>query len=421
MFHFSETIFTVIPGMPAEPLPGSSVIDVLPPLDPAAEPVDVPEVLSVEPAVEPSEDFGKPSDPASVEHEILSPPPFDHNLTDFPKLSTCDVCNRARLYGKRGKSKRVVNEDLDLAEPEAFGQQLACDHLIVFKSSRGKEHAVLIVQDRFSKVLQAYPTISREASQLASNLKHFVGLKSTSYTIVSSDAAGEILKAVIENNWLPESSVPSRFPHNSVLEREMRTFQEIARSLFLQAGFAARPQLWPQACSYVATAMSAFLKDSEGRTRWELAFGKEFLGPHYFLGQLGYVRTKDAGKFKFSPNAEPAIFVGWRLDFGMRYRGVLQFVLYSHLRENASSYPVSQFHDAEVYMPEDVTLPLASAAEAALKEPDDLRLTELHDIDALLMQCLFLLLIPKSSQKHVGFMSPMPGFSKLVPQKGEGL
>ena len=72
----------------------------------------------------------------------------------------------------------------------------------------------------------------------------------------------------------------------------MRTFQEIARSLLLQAGFAARPQLWPQACSYVATAMSAFLKDSEGRTCWELAFGTEFLGPHYLLGQLNFVRDK---------------------------------------------------------------------------------------------------------------------------------
>ena len=240
----------------------------------------------------------------------------------------------------------MVNEELDLSESDAFVQQLACDHLTVFRSSRGKEHAVLIVQDRFSKVLQAYPTMSREASQLASNLKHFVGLKSNSYTIVRSDAAGEILKAVIENNWLPEASVPARFPH--ILEREMRTFQEIARSLFLQAGFAARPQLWPQACSYVAVAMSAFLKDSEGKTRWELAFGREFRGPHYLLGQLSFVRTKDAGKFKFSPNAEPAIFVGWRLDFGMRYRGVLQFVLYSHLREDASSYPVSQFHNTEV-------------------------------------------------------------------------
>ena len=144
---------------------------------------------------------------------------FEHMLTHFPKLSTCDVCNRARLYSKRVKSRRVVDEELDLPEPEAFGQQLACDHLIVFKSARGKEHAVLIVQDRFSKVLQAYPTVSREAAQLAANLKHFVGLKSSSYTIVRSDAAGEILKAVIDSNWLPESSVPGRFPHNSVLER----------------------------------------------------------------------------------------------------------------------------------------------------------------------------------------------------------
>ena len=56
--------------------------------------------------------------------------------------------------------------------------------------------------------------------------------------------------------------------------------------------------------------MSAFLKDGEGKTRWEIAFAKEFLGPHCLLGQLGYVRTKDAGKFKFNANAEPAIFVG---------------------------------------------------------------------------------------------------------------
>ena len=176
---FFKNNFTVMPGMPADPLPKSSAIDVLPPLDPVVEPVEVPDILSVEPAVEPSKDSGMPSDPASVEHDILAPPPFDHNLTHFSKLSTCDVCNRARLYSKRAKSRRVVNEDLDLAEPEAFGQQLACDHLIVFKSSRGKEHAVLIVQDRFSKVLQAYPTISREVSQLASNLKHFVGLNQT--------------------------------------------------------------------------------------------------------------------------------------------------------------------------------------------------------------------------------------------------
>jgi hypothetical protein len=168
---FFRNNFTVIPGLPAEPIPEGGDADALSPPDLAAEPVVVPESSSVEPAVEPSSDPGMPSEPASVEHEILAPPPFDRKLTHFPKLSTFDFCNRARLYSKRVESRRVVNEELDLSEPDAFGQQLVCDHLIVFKSSKGKEHAVLIIQDRFSKVLQAYPAISREASQLASNFK----------------------------------------------------------------------------------------------------------------------------------------------------------------------------------------------------------------------------------------------------------
>ena len=94
--------------MPAEPIPRGGDIDVLSPPDLAAEPVAVPESSSVEPAVEPSLDPEMPSDPAPMEHEILAPPPFDHNLIHFPKLSTCDVCNRARLCSKRVKSRRVI-------------------------------------------------------------------------------------------------------------------------------------------------------------------------------------------------------------------------------------------------------------------------------------------------------------------------
>ena len=97
---------------------------------PAAEPVDVPEVLSVEQAVEPG---ARPP-------KILAPPPFDHKLTHFPNLSACDVCNRARLYSKRVKSRRVVNEDLDLAETEDSGQQLACVNLIGGVTPGGRVH-----------------------------------------------------------------------------------------------------------------------------------------------------------------------------------------------------------------------------------------------------------------------------------------
>ena len=386
----------VIPGLPVEVIPdseparGSDGIilesDVAPDLRSVVAPddrvVDQSSVAAEIREVNPEVPVPRlPEGAIAARHEALS---THHQLTHFPKNSLCDVCNRSRLYSRRVKSHRVPDESVDLPEPEAFGQQIACDHIIVFKSAKGgRDHAVLIVQDRFSKVTQAYPTFSRESSQLAAHLKHFVGLKSSSFTVVRSDAANEILKAVFDNGWLPEFSVPGRFPHNSILEREIRTFQEIARSVFLQAGFAARPQLWPQACGFVATAMSAFIPNEDGQTRWNVAFGSDFLGPQYLLGQLGFVRTKDQGKFKFSPNAEPAIFVGWRLDFGLRYRGVLYFVLYSSLKEDSASYPVSQFHESEVYFQDEVTFPLSIAAEAALKDLSDPKLIELHDIDSI--------------------------------------
>ena len=97
------------------------------------------------------------------------------------------------------------------------------------------------------------------------------------------------------------------------------------------------------------------------------------------LGQLAFVRTKQQGKFKFSPNAEPAFFVGWRLDFGLRYKGVLYCVLYSHLKED----PHFTFHDAEVYIPKDMAFPWHLAAEKALQDLEDPRRVELLDIESL--------------------------------------
>lgn len=214
---------------------------------------------------------------------------------------------------------------------------------------------------------------------MASSFKRFVGLRGNDFTLVKSDAAGEILKAVVGQGWLSEASVPSCFPHNPHLEHEIRSFQEVARSLLLQAAFAARPQLWPQACSDGATIMPAKFVDASGITRWKKGFGDDSFGPDYLLGQLAFVRTKQQGKFKFSPDAEPAFFVGWRLDFGLRYKGVLYCVLYSHLKED----PHFTFHDAEVYIPKEMTFPWHLVAEKALHNLGDPRRAEFLDIGSL--------------------------------------
>ena len=76
-----------------------------------------------------------------------------------------------------------------------------------------------------------------------------------------------------------------------------------------QAGFAILPKSWPITCRYTAVAISI--------EKREKAFGTEFKGAHYALGQLVFYRTKSQYKPKLDPNASPALMAGWKLEFGL--------------------------------------------------------------------------------------------------------
>ena len=81
---------------------------------------------------------------------------------------------------------------------------------------------------------------------------------------------------------------------NSVLERQIRAFEESCRSMHLQAGFAVAPKLWTQ---YTVVSMSI--------EHWSKAFGFEFKGDNYILGQWVFYRTKFQDKSKLAPNSSP--------------------------------------------------------------------------------------------------------------------
>ena len=168
MFLSSKTNFTVIPGVPA-----------------AVDPVDIeavtPPDLAKEPAVsavEPSIDVGDRSSVAAEVREIApdvplpkltestaqaraEAVPIGHRMSHFPKHPLCDICNRANLFSKRIRSHRVEDPESDLRDPTKFRGQVAIDHIIVSKSSGGREFVVLVVYDTFSGILNAYPASSK--------------------------------------------------------------------------------------------------------------------------------------------------------------------------------------------------------------------------------------------------------------------
>ena len=47
-------------------------------------------------------------------------------------------------FSKRVRSHRVEDPESDLPDPTKFGEQVAIDHMIVSKSSGGREFVVLI-------------------------------------------------------------------------------------------------------------------------------------------------------------------------------------------------------------------------------------------------------------------------------------
>ena len=83
--------------------------------------------------------------------------------------------------------------------------------MVVSKSSGGKEFLVLIVYDSFSVIANAYPATSKGSDFVYSCLRHFVGLRfKNPDTVCRSDAAPELVKAIRDLGWLPETALPRR-------------------------------------------------------------------------------------------------------------------------------------------------------------------------------------------------------------------
>ena len=111
------------------------------------------------------------------------------------------------------------------------------------------------------------------------------------------------------------------------------------------------------------------VSDTWRLNRREAARADQHTGANYALGQLVFYRTKFQNKSKIAPNASPALMAGWKLEFGMRYKGVLALLDYQALREG--KVVIASAPDREVYARDKIVFPLADLAEKALESFSD--------------------------------------------------
>ena len=161
----------------------------------------------------------------------------------------------------------------------------------------------------------------------------------------------------------------NRFPHNSQMGREIRSFEQ---GVFLNAGFAIRPQLWPGACKYGAMALNLTAASPQDKSLTRCDFAVAHLGYDDIppikcvLGQLVFYCSKIGNKL--APNAAPGLFAGWRLEPGCSYKGVGLVLDLAKLKNRSGAWtdplPVPE---QEIYVKDDVPgFPLKHTSEIAL-------------------------------------------------------
>ena len=158
-----------------------------------------------------------------------------HMMRYFPK-NIGSICNRSRMYRKRVRSKRQdALSDRGALEPTTqFGERISTDFVIVQKLGSGKEHVVQVIRDEFSRWLRAYPITKRDTHVVVRNLSSFLGPSYNQPSImIKSDQAKETRLAAQQLGFNFEGTLENRFQHNSVLERDIRTLEEVTRACHL--------------------------------------------------------------------------------------------------------------------------------------------------------------------------------------------
>ena len=313
---------------------------------------------------------------------------LEHMMWHIPKNPACPICNRSRMYRKRVSRFRhdPLKDRGGLSPVESFGERIATDFIIVQKLASGRENSVQIIRDEHSGWIRAYPITKRDTSAVVRNLLNFLGPSYNQPCImIKSDQARETRLAAQQLGFVFEGTLENRFPHNSVLERDVRTLEEVTRACHLQAGFDVIPGLWQHSVDYAATIINAkHVASGREETRHKLAVGEEFTGRQLLLGQLVHYRVDPSSRGKFDASTRPGLFVGWRYDEGPKsHKGVYYVLDYQKVKNQEAGYSNSiAVPFEEIFVEEGpAKLPVRVAAEDALASFKDPSLEDVAPLD----------------------------------------
>jgi len=142
------------------------------------------------------------------------------------------VKNTSRNVARQPNSK---NDDFIDPRKEVF-EELATNDMMLANGSKHMGVGIGGIRSHQSGARLAYPLSKRDAQAHDRNFRHFIGLKAnkvTTKTLIKMDEASELEQAAHLCGTTPKTSMPNRWPHNAVLERNARQEKECCRSVHL--------------------------------------------------------------------------------------------------------------------------------------------------------------------------------------------
>ena len=117
-----------------------------------------------------------------------------HNVfTHFPKCPGCDICDATKM--QKTSARIVTGKDPeDRPPPAAFGDMLTADHKVMAQdeiSKAGDKYALVIV-DRFTKWLQAFPCKTKATPEAKSMFQILNSLQIQQLPLSSAALSHEI-------------------------------------------------------------------------------------------------------------------------------------------------------------------------------------------------------------------------------------
>ena len=354
------------------------------PAEGAAEPTTPSHPLDSKLLVELGE--GEPFKDDVLKKEATS---IEHLLTHYPKNPYCFLCHIAKDTAMRVSHVKDGKSDDKIDPPKQAFEQLATDDVILTKGSEhfgtgiGGVKTHHVIRDLYSGAQMTYPMSKRDTEAHAKNFRHFVGLRAGELavrTLIKMEEAQELEQAAHQVGFIPETSLPNRWPHNALLERDVREEKECCRVVHLQSGlpYEYHTYSYPYACLSMSFDRPS-IADPE-KIQWEALTREKFDGKRLCFGQLVYYRKKHPTKRTLEPNMAPGLFLGWRIDSGFRYRYVTRILDYQEYRTKGSSIVVD-VPEPELYLTDAApTFPVGFSRHQALvrgDDPDDIKLPEL--------------------------------------------